>query len=477
MGKIKNPIQFSRAFKISDKKLYSLGVLDPTLNVDAKLFIDPLLLKLSRHPELKKADKTYREYFSTIIKLLAASKKENDAPWRAAYKKLLFREIKGTCLGYGAASISGNGFGPRLTSKITATAKEIIDLGITDPDLFWSLPLLEENVGPDLISDMTTNIILRDLLSFNERIIKKLKIPNQTFVINGITVNLPRNPTESTLTPVILVPMDILRDLPIANDWSEVCDAAHKNAGLRERVNELIAEIWLAKTRKQKEEIRQKALETQESFETVLDLIHEVQPTPYNVKEDPEGIFTWRNIRESIAVKFPLNLKKPRVLNLDEVYGIVLKIIQQFQHLIEARGLSRELWHKGKKRGEKSVQRIFFAVADSYCQANNLDVSPEIDTGTGEIDFKFSQGYENRVLVEVKLSDNPKLLPGYTKQLEAYRLAEKSMKGIYIVIDVGRMGKKDEQLIKLKNEQTEHKLPASEIVFIDGQIKESASRL
>jgi len=100
--------------------------------------------------------------------------------WRAAAGKMRFREIKGTCLGYGAASIQGSGFGPHLTQRITATAKEIIDLGIKDPDLFIALPLLEENVGPDLISDMTTILYCLTFCGFNQEYYKT-KIPVETF--------------------------------------------------------------------------------------------------------------------------------------------------------------------------------------------------------------------------------------------------------------------------------------------------------
>lgn len=150
MAKIKNPLQFSHLFEIDQLKISALGVLDPTLNVDAKLFIDPMLLKGSKHPEMRQADATYKQFFTDVIKLLVASTKADDIAWRAAYRKLSFREIKGTCLGYGAASINGRGPGPKLARRITATAKEIIDLGIRDPDLFIALPLLEEDVGPDL---------------------------------------------------------------------------------------------------------------------------------------------------------------------------------------------------------------------------------------------------------------------------------------------------------------------------------------
>ena len=445
--------------------------------MDAKLFIDPLLVASSAHTELRNAEVTYKNFFSDIIKLLVASKTEDDIAWRTAYRKLLFREIKGTCLGYGAASINGSGFGPRLTRKITRTAKEIVDLGVKDPDLFIALPLLEDDVGPDLISDMTTNIIFSDLVNFNGRIIKQLKVSGEVFRINGQEGIFPVNPSSSHRTPVILVPADILRDLPIANDWEDVCRVASENAVLRDKVNRLIGEIWKARSRKDKHEIRKSALASYDAFTTLLDLIHGTTPDAYDLTADPDGLFNWRRIHETVAKDFPLSFAVTGTLTLDSVSEVVRDIIVQFQHLIEDRGLARELWHNGRRRNEKSVQRLFFAVADSYCKANNLDISPEVDTGTGEIDFKFSQGYDNRFLVEVKLSDNPKLISGYTKQLETYKKSESTMKASYLVIDVSKMAKKDEQLIKIKNERIAAGLPVSDIVFIDGRIKVSASRL
>src|SRR3989338_9844764 len=474
MAKIRNPLQFSRYFSIEQSRLSTLGVFDPTLNVDAKLFIDPLLLSHSKHTEIRQAETTYKVFFSEIIKLLQASRKEKDIAWRTAYKKLLFKEIKGTCLGYGAASIRGSGFGPKLTAQITATAKEIIDLGVTDPDLFIALPLLEENIGPDLISDMATNIILPDLLNFNKRIIGELGIPAEPFVLKEIPIKLVRNPREARPTPVILVPTDILRKLPVANDWDEVCRVALENAILRDKVNRLIGEIWKAKTRKDKGKIRRSALASKEAFTTLLDAIHEIEPTSYDFRGDPEGILVWRRIHETIAASHPLALKL-KSQTIDDAYTVVTQIIEQFTHLVEERGLSKELWHKGERRDEKSVQRIFFAVADSYCKANNLDISPEVDTGTGEIDFKFSAGYDARVIVEVKLSDSSHVVSGYERQLEKYKIAEKTKKGIFVVIDIGKMGKKSERIWKIRNDMLGKGHPASEIFVINGKIKPSAS--
>lgn len=477
MAKIRHPIKFSKYFGIEEKTLEALGVLDPTLNVDVKLFIDPMLLKGSQHTEIRRSHKYFRTYFADIIKLLDASKRQGDVAWREVLRRLTFQEIPGTCLGYSAASIRGSAFGPVLTSRVAITAKEIVDLGVSDPDLFVVLPLLEEGVGPDLISDMTTNIILSGLISFNDRVLNKLNVPTKEFAIGTETAHLPQNPTQSKKSPILLLPKDILRDLPIAHDWDSVCDAARKNAQLRAQVNKLIGVIWRAKSRRHKSEIRKVVLSSKDAFEALLASIHEVRGKSYDFENDPDGLLRWRELLTKAASDYPLGLVLAANASLDDAHHVVMKIVVQFQFLVEKKGLWKELWHDKKRRPEKSVQRLFYAVAHSYCDANNLDVSPEMDTGSGVVDFKFSIGAKARVVVEIKLSDNPKILAGYEKQLEAYKKSENTIKGVYIVIDVGRMGKKEQQLVKIKNQLLARGESASELVFVDGSIRRSASKL
>lgn len=476
MAKVGSPIQFSTYFKIDPKMLLRAGVFDPILNVDTKLFIDPLLLEGSSQTEIASSRTSFTNYFGDLIRLLVASTEIGDLPWRTAYKRFLFRELKGTCLGYGAGSISGHAIGPKLANKLIRTAKQIVDLGVRDPDLFIVLPLLEEEVGPDLISDMTTRIILPNLAEFNNRIAEFLKLETEEFTIDGNKYKFVLNPLESKRTPVILVPLDVLRDLPVANDWDEVCDAAAQNEVLRREVNQLIGDIWKVKTRKDKDAIRGTALDSKKSFEKLLEIIHGAKAKPYETEQDPDGLLVWVRIHETVAAEYPLAIEEPKKQSVDEIYKVVKQILEQFRFLVEKKGLAKEFWYEGKRRNEKSVQRMFFAIADSYCKANNIDITPEADTGTGAIDFKFSSGYQARVLLEVKLSDNNKMLQGYERQLETYKEAEQAYKAIYLVIDVGGMGDKDDKLIELKNARVKDKLPASDIEFIDGTLKPSASK-
>lgn len=142
-----------------------------------------------------------------------------------------------------------------MTSQYIETARQIVELGIEDPDLFVAMALFENGVGPDRISDMTSNVIVGDLITLNERILPELGVPTQPMTIalkNGKTYTgqLAANPYIGPDDPVILVPSDILRALPIATAWSDVADAAAKNAQLRSQVNDQIARMWRVKSKK-----------------------------------------------------------------------------------------------------------------------------------------------------------------------------------------------------------------------------------
>jgi hypothetical protein len=74
-------------------------------------------------------------------------------------------------------------------------------------------------------------------------------------------------------------------------------------------------------------------------------------------------------------------------------------------------------------------------------------------------------------------STNNKLVAGYSRQLETYKGAEETTRGFYVVLDVGGMGQKDQQLIALKNRMAGDGHPVSPIIFIDGARRPSASKL
>jgi hypothetical protein len=478
MAKINSLVSLSSLPGIDPDLLDELGVVDVLLNADTSLFIDPLLLDSSIHPEINnKAVISYEDKFKKIMKFLNASQQENDPPWKAALKEFNFSEVSYTCLGY-SSSINGSGWGVKLIKSTIKVAKQIIDLGVEDKDFFMGLALFEEGIGPDRVSDMTTNIILHDLLEFTFRVNQKLKIPSKKFKIKNSKNEIEALINPVTNGPLILVPSDIVRALPIVTDWSEIGGAARHNDELRERLNNKIGGLWTSMTRIEKDAAKTSALRSKSAFEEVLELIKYIEKLPYDSKLDKNGEFFWRDIIKSIQKDHPLDLSEFKKDNIteEEFIKLVNTIVNEFKNLIEEKGIWKELWSEnGKPRKEKAAQRLLFTVAYSYCKANDLDLSPESDSGNGPVDFKISKGFKKKIVVEVKLSPNPSLVHGYEKQLEIYKSADDTNMGIYVIIDIGKLGKKFEKVIQVRNNFLKSNKKASEIIMIDGNQKASAS--
>ncbi len=478
------PLLFSKAFGLKPSDLDKLGVFDPTLNIDTNLFPDPLLLAKSEHKEMQKARPEFEAYFETIRKLVAASGGDKTTKaWKSAYKLLRFPEIKGTCLGYGADSISGSGVGAQMTERLLKTADEIIRLGIDDPDLFLAMGLFEEDFGPDLIGDMFTNVCFDAITKFNRRILSKLNVPTLPFSIrlaNGKRHEgtFPENPAfPGAGIPVILLPKDILQDLPMALNWAGVQEVSARNAEFRDDLNGEIANLWSKKTLESKSKLRTWALSDQGAFGNLLDMLHGQDGKPYDFVGDKLGEIIWRTIGERISSEHPLKIGKPKSNSQDKIAAIVDKILAQFTFLIEKRDLWKDLYVGPKKvRLEQAAQRMFYAIAYSYCEANDLDISPEAYAGRGPVDFKFSSGFKKRILVEIKLSTNTQLVHGYEKQLSLYDAAEKPFKSYFLIIDVGLLRNKLKQVEYIEGLRKAKGLRTPEIVVVDGTYRKSASK-
>ncbi|MEO1036985.1 MAG: hypothetical protein AAFX44_15625 [Pseudomonadota bacterium] len=474
MAGLSKATTFSEHFRVGPDELERLGVFDPVLGIDTKLFIDPLLLEQSAHKEINTdAVQQYVAHFELVLTFLAETEEVGDVAWRSARNLLRAPEIKGTCLGYGSDSIHGSAVGPKLAQQITAVGREVVSLGIRNPVLFPAMALFEENIGPDLISDVTTNVIRQALADFNRRILTELGLEGETMRIADIDGLFMPNPLEERETPIILVPTDILRELPIASDWDSVATASAYSEEVREKVNQQIGHIFAKKNDRSKDELKAEATAQREAFETLIDAIDHVPRDPYDLSSDPAGHTAWQKQGKLFASIYPLALVDPPK-TAEGLKSVVLQIVERFRDHIENRGLSKVLYDdKGNPRHEWVAQQLFFVIADEYCRANDIDVSPETDKGRGPVDFKFSRGYHNKVLVEIKLSTNSKVPAGYTKQLEIYKASEETVHAVYLVIDVGRMGRKQEKLTDIRNSAEG---PLSDLEFVDAIPKPSASK-
>jgi len=325
---------------------------------------------------------------------------------------------------------------------------------------------------------MTTHIIQPDLLDFTERVLEKLGVARVAYQFEERTVLLPRNPTDSRGGYVLLVPRDILRDLPIALDWEDISTAASKNTMLRVQLNRFVGRVWKARSRRDKAELRSTVIKDRNAFEALLAVIKAVPRNPYDLNADPRGLVSWTDFVRMAVDKAQLDLEpfRGKQLAISEICEVVDRIVDQFKTLVERKGVWKTLWNDRAPRSEKHAQLVFFAIADSYCKAYDLDLTPEADSNNGPVDFKISHGFSKRVLVEIKLSTNSKLVPGYEKQLETYKAGEETAHAVYLVIDLGDLRKRADRLLETKNRLVAAGKRGSSIVFVDGSRKLSASR-
>jgi len=469
-----HPVLFSKHFKIDPKKLDAAKLLDPVLNSDTKLFIDPLLIYKSQNAIIKRdGRKLIKQSFDNVIGLVDISQAEGDVAWKGAFKALNLDERPETGLGFGGAGTSGSSRPPHLRHDILRTAKQIITLGEKNPDMIPLMGLFEKGVGPDTLSDMTTNFLLPVLCEITEEFCTANSIPTRVFGAKYGNRSLPENPYNTAL-PVVLVPRDLLRDLPLAADWSDVSRVVMEVHEIRDAVNQMFGNFAQASVTDKKKAVREISLKSVRILRLILKAVASASES-YDENADLDGYYQFRRILYQDPQVFSGMLKPPASMDAAGLRQTVLEIIEQFRKLVEDNNMWELLWNGTSHRHERASQLLFFAVATVMCAVNNVDISPETNSGGGPVDFKFSTGFHGRLVVEMKLSKGT-VESGYKNQLEIYKKAAATSAGIFVVMDIGGMGYKLRKIERLRDTARAAGELASDIIVIDAKRKASASK-
>lgn len=478
----------SEYYNIDGDLFVQNGIFNPTITKDTKLFIDPLLLRNSDENEFNTDAVTqYREYFQGLynkILLLgndSLTQTKKDKIFQNLIKEIKSTEKKGLCLGFAGANNRGRGIGPIIAGRILKNAKDIILAGVDNPIIFHSLFLLEEGIGPDFISDMTAKIIEKSLFAYTQRISELLKIPTRIWYIEGDPYRLPKHPKEEAY--INFVPLDVLSKIPVDNDFDFVMERFINinptNDEIRDRVNNQIAEIFSSMTDQNKGEVKKRVKEELIQNNLMLDLsemISNIEPVGYDKNLDPLGVTLIPQFINFIKTHFNLQFegKKPPE-------EIVFEIVKRFEnYILNNNDAKREnLYYQGEPRAEKCWQQFFAAYVREIFAANNLDFTPEFETGRGPVDFKVSRGTECKILIEMKLSSNGQYQHGLSRQLEIYKDATENITdSYYIFIDLETNPKKSREKVDKLNKilATNETDIKTNLIIIDGKIKPSASK-
>ncbi len=411
---------------------------NPILTKDTCLFIDPFSVFKSSDTLFENSYSEMMYFFQQAFELIAhAGGNMSNLSYKKAEGMLLFPEVNALCLGY-SKTRRGSGSGPEWAKILASNINSIIAQGITHITHFEELGIFCEGIGPDRLSDMTANLLKSRLITYTQRICHEYNIPmtkkrlqNSAFDYqfkcwNSSEFLLPTNPYKND-SPVLLVPKNFLNLLPEINS-DDFEDTIQLSERLRNDFN------YEVDKNLDKHSISQIAIEHYDLVKEYINIVEKRKATTFGELMTKTLRYTWYELSKGIVENNKFTFSN--VTNETEFFNKILEFADYYKEFIELRSGYKLLWNDTKTlpRSEEDVQLLFKGILDEHCRANNIDFTREVNQAMGPVDFRFSSGYSNRVLLEAKLAKNTKFWNGLKKQLPKYLQIDKCKYGIFLVI-------------------------------------------
>ncbi|WP_292196416.1 hypothetical protein [Butyrivibrio sp.] len=464
-------IFISEFFDLGDS-LERLGVFDSIVNKDSHFFINILRLKKATTPEFVHSYKSINDFFAEIMFLLETSSEKGDKFYRAALKKFYFNEVNGINLGF-SESGAGSGFGSVLSKQVISDAYEIVKTGSKQPQIFQLVGLFEENVAADRLSDMIATLIIDDIRAYTKRInvevgINADEFPEISFV-DGVAINPYKN------CELLYLPTEILHELPIAREWSDIDRVIAENEAIRNEVNDAIGNEWYKLAAHEKKEyIRQKLFLNPEKCARVIDAYNKEEISPFDLNKDIE--YRVANIFKYIKRTGLLDFLMHSQNGIGDSYEIAVMVLDIFRDWVENNKGWEQILLSPSAQREKTVQKLIHLCGKKICEDHDFDFTFEPNEGPGPADIKISRGAKDKTIIEVKLNSNPNYLHGFEEQILTYEKAEKTNKGIYVYIKVEEHKMRDSRIQQVYESKKTKEKNCPLLYVIDSMTKISASK-
>lgn len=455
-------VLFSTELNISESTLRNLGVFNVFLDVDSHFFINIKRLQNTTTPEFMDGYDKVNQFFSDIGMLLKHSRGSTDPLYRKAFKAFNFPEVNGINLGFSSGT-HGAGFGPTLREQIIKDACRIIQSGSEQPEIFHLVGLFEENVGPDRLSDMVARIIIDNIIAYTKRIYHELNVNTQTYPDYNFDDGILINPYKRA--PLLLLPSELLHELPIARCWNDIDRVCRENEAIRLEINDAVGDAWSKMSVSAKKDyLRDWIFMDPERAARVIDSYKKVEIDLYNPLSNLDYLIGYmQNTFSTHSDCEATSIAAAR------------KILDNYREWVEYHRGAIIIHEAGSRSKEKWVQSTIHAVALMFCKDNNWDLSPEVDSGRGPEDFKVSRG-SDKTVVEVKLTSNAECVHGLEVQIEEYAKAESTENKLFVLVDTGKNSYRVKAVREKHAEMLRAGLNPAEVFVINAVPKDSASK-
>ncbi len=343
------------------KSLSKLGVFDALIDKDSNFFINIIRLKNSAVPEFIEAYSQMNSFFCEIATLLdSADKPElSDKMYKSARRRFVFHEVNGINLGFSESS-NGAGWGDKLSDKVLSDAYQIVKKGSKQPEIFHLVSLFEENVAGDRLSDMIATIIEPYIKNYTIRIMQELGVnpktrKNLVFSKEGFIVNPYKN------CPILLLPEEILHELPIARDWDDISRVASENEAIRREISAEIGAEWKKWASSERKDYLLKHIFMQPDVcQRVIDSYKSENLMAFDFRNDPEyyAAVLLKTIKETES--FSKTKRQPNSFDAS------MDIIKIFKDWTENNHGWAEIQNAPSHGREKSIQRAIHLGAKYY---------------------------------------------------------------------------------------------------------------
>lgn len=452
---------------------------DPILVADTELFVDPFSVFDENEGFFSNSFEKIVSFFDEAFKLAANAPARGGVSYRKLESMLTFPEVNEIGLGY-SSSNNGAGTAKKFRDQIIESIYQSISRGMEGYRHFEEIGIFEKGIGCDRISDITCNILKEEIIAYTQAICRKSNIPMIPIRMNHIRfdfkhlrwvdglVDLPYN--RHRKQGILLIPERFLSDLPSINadgfkDYIWEC----KNDILRNDLN------YSIKSDIDKEEIMNIA-RMNPDWVKEYEGYKELQGfQPYNLEKDPKGVYSWANKELNEYVQH-----HPYTFYDEKTFAkCILDICFSFKNYIETEKGYTLLWNEdtGKPKPEAALQTLFYGYIKAYGILLDIDITRESNAGSGPVDFKCSQGYHKRLLIEMKLVSNSRYWNGLERQLPQYLLAEEIEMGVFMLVafSAKEHNKGREYLEEVRTRELSY--PINSLLIDASQDKISASKL
>lgn len=201
------------------------------------------------------------------------------------------------------------------------------------------------------ISDLTSHAIYAALVQLSAKFYEQHGLPTVAFSRLDGTQLIPHPQDHSR--PILLVPRDIVRHLPLASDWSDVAKAISEIEEIRDRFNQYFIGVTQPTITDKKRALRHVALESRQNLRAILDALLSLADN-YDPNEDLFNYYAIRQILSRQTETNPPTYRRPKGTDTKTLKLIVLDILDHYRNQIENNNLWEMLWHKQRPKYERA---------------------------------------------------------------------------------------------------------------------------